>query len=422
MRRLPLLVATALMTLLAPRAMLAQGGGGGGPDETPSNPWNDGLVPGDYVRMSAGSADAGEPARRAAAFGIAARRTTPAGRTGTRARAASAASGSASTRRTARSRSNAPLFIARLHAAQRSERDVGERGARRNPRGHIGVTTRCGCRVPYIMPNMSLGLGFIDWQPGEIKYEATTGSGTAKQQHRVERRGHRRRGARQESSSIASRVFGEALYVYGYTSFGSGFARRAASALTRAATVPQRQHDARDDSRRLARSRRPVTPRTARDMTLASTRRSTPAEPCRRSWPTASPTSASVIRRATRFRRRSCATSPTTIARRRRPRRRPRRSSFGATARARSAPARRSTSCRRSATPLQGKEFFMGFARVIRAMTRCREADRHARARQGGRRRRRDRRRVRLRDGDVERVGAAERARGRASVRSSSAR
>ena len=59
----------------------------------------------------------------------------------------------------------------------------------------------------------------------------------------------------------------------------------------------------------------------------------------------------------------------------------------------------------------QGKEFFMGFARVILAMTRCPKPIVDARPRQGRRRRSRHRRRVGLRDRDRQGGAAIERAR-----------
>src|SRR5262249_25306595 len=52
--RLSSLGFAALVVALAfPGVVVAQGPGG---DEEPKNPWNDGLTPGNYVRLSAGSA------------------------------------------------------------------------------------------------------------------------------------------------------------------------------------------------------------------------------------------------------------------------------------------------------------------------------------------------------------------------------
>ena len=221
MRRLPLLSAIALMTLLAPRAMLAQGGGGGaGPDETPSNPWNDGLLPGNYVRMSSGSTT---PVSPHAALRFWDRGTTyyagwenwDTGASGV-SRVGFSLNAAYSTLPL-----NVPLFrdtFTPLNGGQLTSVSAARAGI-------VEVTSGIRLRLPlpYIMPNLSLGLGLIDWQPGSIKYESTMGSGTAQQQHRVS--AEVTVGAGLEKNLFDRYgVFGEALYVYGYTSYGSGFA------------------------------------------------------------------------------------------------------------------------------------------------------------------------------------------------------
>jgi hypothetical protein len=90
--------------------------------------------------------------------------------------------------------------------------------------GVLEVTTNLIFRVPapYIMPHVTLGLGFIDWRPGEIRYTGTAGNGTTKQQHRSG--GEVAIGGGLDKH-IYDRyaVFGEATYVYGYTRFGGGY-------------------------------------------------------------------------------------------------------------------------------------------------------------------------------------------------------
>jgi hypothetical protein len=103
---------------------------------------------------------------------------------------------------------------------------------------HAGVLeVTSGIRVrmplPYVMPNFMVGLGLIDWQPGAINYESTNGSGKAQQQHRVS--GEFTLGAGIDKNVIDGfAVFAEAEYVYGYTSYGSGFATPASGVCTTA--------------------------------------------------------------------------------------------------------------------------------------------------------------------------------------------
>lgn len=90
--------------------------------------------------------------------------------------------------------------------------------------GVLEVTTNLIFRIPapYIMPHITLGLGFIDWRPGEIRYTGTAGNGTTKQQHRSG--GELAIGGGLDKH-IYDRfaIFGEGMYVYGYTRFGGGY-------------------------------------------------------------------------------------------------------------------------------------------------------------------------------------------------------
>jgi hypothetical protein len=85
----------------------------------------------------------------------------------------------------------------------------------------LEVTTNLRFRIPapYIMPSIVIGLGFLDWRPGEIRYTGAAGNGTTKQQHRS---GGEVAIGGSLDKHIYDRfaIFGEAMYVYGYTRFG----------------------------------------------------------------------------------------------------------------------------------------------------------------------------------------------------------
>lgn len=94
----------------------------------------------------------------------------------------------------------------------------------------FGVTTRLRIPMPYIMPHIAVGFGFIDWRPGKINYTAVLGTGTAQQQHRSG-------GAISFSGGLDKHVydrfavFADATYTYGYTSFGGGLAGSGSACL-----------------------------------------------------------------------------------------------------------------------------------------------------------------------------------------------
>jgi hypothetical protein len=218
MRRLMSLAATSLLALIGPRALLAQGAGAG-QDEAPSNPWNDGLVPGNYVRMSAGSST---PVSPHAALRYWDRGTTYYAGWENWDTGASGVSRVGFSLNAAYSALplNTPLF--RANFTPLNGGTVTSVSASRA--GILEVTSGLRLRMPlpYLMPNLSLGLGLIDWQPGTIHYESTAGSGSAKQQHRVSAEVTVGAGIEKNLFDRYG-VFGEALYVYGYTSYGSGF-------------------------------------------------------------------------------------------------------------------------------------------------------------------------------------------------------
>jgi hypothetical protein len=87
----------------------------------------------------------------------------------------------------------------------------------------IASTLRIRFPAPYVMPALTLGLGFINWAPGAIKYQATDGSNAkVRYQHRS--------GAELSIGGSVDRhiydrygLFAEADYVYGFTNFGQAF-------------------------------------------------------------------------------------------------------------------------------------------------------------------------------------------------------
>ena len=91
--------------------------------------------------------------------------------------------------------------------------------------GVLEVVTNIIFRVPapYIMPHFTVGLGFIDWRPGNINYTGSAGSGQTRQQHRSG--GEIALGGGLDKH-IYDRfaVFSEATYVFGLTRYGGGYA------------------------------------------------------------------------------------------------------------------------------------------------------------------------------------------------------
>lgn len=94
-----------------------------------------------------------------------------------------------------------------------------------------GVNIRVRIPSPFIMPSITVGFGFVDWAPGQITYKTATTTATAKQQHRS---GGSLSIAGGLDKHIYDRfaIFGEAVYTYGYTSFGQGLAGSGSTCLT----------------------------------------------------------------------------------------------------------------------------------------------------------------------------------------------
>jgi hypothetical protein len=90
--------------------------------------------------------------------------------------------------------------------------------------GILEITSNVRVRIPapLIMPAITFGFGFINWAPGRISYTSTTGPGTVRQAHR--------NGAELSIGGSLDRqiydryaLYAEALYTYGFTSYGRGF-------------------------------------------------------------------------------------------------------------------------------------------------------------------------------------------------------
>jgi hypothetical protein len=91
--------------------------------------------------------------------------------------------------------------------------------------GVLEITSNLRIRVPfpYVMPAFNIGFGFINWRPGKINYVSTSGNGTVRQQTRS--------GAELSLGASLERhlfdrygAYVEGAYVYGYTTYGRGFA------------------------------------------------------------------------------------------------------------------------------------------------------------------------------------------------------
>jgi hypothetical protein len=91
--------------------------------------------------------------------------------------------------------------------------------------GILEVTTSLRIRIPapLLMPAINVGFGFINWHPGKITYVATSGTATVRQQSRS--------GAMLSLGGSLERhlwdrygAYVEGNYIYGYTTYGRGFA------------------------------------------------------------------------------------------------------------------------------------------------------------------------------------------------------
>ena len=103
---------------------------------------------------------------------------------------------------------------------------VTTRSATASSAGILEITSNLRIRfpMPVVMPSVNVGFGFINWAPGTIHYVASDNStGTVKQSHRS--------GAELSIGAGLDRqlwdryaLYVDGAYVYGYTSYGQGFA------------------------------------------------------------------------------------------------------------------------------------------------------------------------------------------------------
>ena len=150
-------------------------------------------------------------------------------------------------------------FMRELHAARPAGRaDVGERGARRHSRDQHRAFA-CAFRRRYIMPSIErrIRIHRLATRSDQLHQSTTGPAGQAAASPR--RRSHRRRGARARHVYRPVRSFRRSavrLRLHELRQRLRDAGRRLQ--LRRVRHVPQ-EHDDRDDSRRSARSRRPVT-------------------------------------------------------------------------------------------------------------------------------------------------------------------
>jgi hypothetical protein len=89
----------------------------------------------------------------------------------------------------------------------------------------IEITSNLRIRIPapLVMPAVNIAFGFINWAPGDITYTSTNGVGGKVKQ------GHRSGAELALGGSLDRQIYDrfaayvEAMYVYGYTSYGQGF-------------------------------------------------------------------------------------------------------------------------------------------------------------------------------------------------------
>jgi len=209
--RAHLLLAALLCALLASRGT-AQGG--------PSNPYSNTLIAGDYLRVSAGVATPVNAQgslrdwRSGTSIAIAYENWQPSG-----GGASNVGFGIAAAYEILPLKSEAfltdftPTTGGVATSATASHAGILE----------INSTIRYRFPTPLVTPALTFGLGFLNWAPGKISYTTSTGeTGTAKQQHRS---GFAVQGGASIDRQVYDRfaIFGEAAYVYGFTSFGRGF-------------------------------------------------------------------------------------------------------------------------------------------------------------------------------------------------------
>ncbi len=89
----------------------------------------------------------------------------------------------------------------------------------------FSLTTRIRYRIPnpVVVPNISLGFGFLNYQPSTIDFTAPGGNGTTTQKHRTGGSISFGGGLDRQIYDRAA-IYGEAVYTYAFTSLGEGLA------------------------------------------------------------------------------------------------------------------------------------------------------------------------------------------------------
>lgn len=211
-----LAVATAALLVTAPRANAQGVGGYGGVDMT------DGLMPGDYLRVSVGATSPIHPQGSLRDWSRGQSYALNWENWGASSGGVDMVAFGASIGYTLLPLDEAEFirnFTPTLVTGQTASATASRAGV-------FELTTNARIRIPapYIMPSVLIGFGFMNWHPGTIHYTTTTGDAAdAKQQSRS--------GAELSiggglDKHIYDRfgIFAEALYTYGFTSFGQGLA------------------------------------------------------------------------------------------------------------------------------------------------------------------------------------------------------
>jgi hypothetical protein len=95
----------------------------------------------------------------------------------------------------------------------------------------IETSIRLRIPAPFIMPSISLGFGYINFRPSTIEYTSATGQATTDEQRRYG--GEFTIGGGLDKHIVDRfAVFGEATYTYGFTSLGQGLARPGGTCAT----------------------------------------------------------------------------------------------------------------------------------------------------------------------------------------------
>lgn len=95
----------------------------------------------------------------------------------------------------------------------------------------IETSVRVRIPTPFIMPNISVGFGYINFRPSTIEYTSPTGTAATAEQRRYG--GEFTIGAGLDKHIVDRfAVFGEASYTYGFTSLGQGLARPGGTCAT----------------------------------------------------------------------------------------------------------------------------------------------------------------------------------------------